>query len=239
MLLLVLDEDVDSTGGNWLLLLLLLLLIAAVVRICEGNTVELVGVLRLSVGVKLMEDDADLTVPLLLLFVDVSTVVVVVVDFCCCSVNDDLMVLPRLQGAAVVVSDGTAVDLVVAPLTDTSVVADDVLVVVVVGGCCCCPIGLLSWKTDVDRTVWPESSPDRTNPLVDEVVVICCCCVILLVVAPLLLPLPLPPVGRVTLDVCIMGDGSTSIDSLRGIDDEEEPVPPTLTSWTLLYWMVL
>ena len=70
--------------------------------------------------------------------------------------------------------------------------------------------------------------------------VVCCCCVILLVVVVVLLERsPPPPVGSVTLDVCIMGDGSTSIDSLRGIDDAEEPVPPTLTSWTLLYWIVL
>ena len=46
-----------------------------------------------------------------------------------------------------------------------------------------------------------------------------CCCVNLLVVVVVVLersplPPPLPPVNSVTLDVCIMGDGSTSIESL-------------------------
>jgi len=55
-------------------------------------------------------------------------------------------------------------------------------------------------------------------PLIEDVgvLVICCCCIILLVVVVLEWfppPPPLPPVSSVTLDVCIMGDGSTSIES--------------------------
>lgn len=152
------------------------------------------------------------------------------------------MVLPRLQGAA-----ETAVsDFVLALLLpDTSMAVADDVVDVDDAAWSVLSSPLLSWKTDVDLTVWPELSPERTNPLLqpptvgDEVVVVivvccCCCCVILLVVLD-----RSPPVGSVTLDVCIMGDGSTSIDSFRGIDVDEEPVPPTLTSWTLLYWIVL
>ena len=84
-----------------------------------------------------------------------------------------------------------------------------------------------SWNVEVERTEWPVLSPDRTNPLLEDEVV-------------------LTPdagiVGRVTLDVCIIGDGSTSIDNLRGIDprrspDEADPVI-ILTSCTLLYWIV-
>ena len=239
----LLDSD-----GNWLLLLLLLSLI--VVRICEGKTVELLVVLRLGVGVKLMEDDDDdLTVvvvvllppPLILLLLFVDESIDVILCCCCSEVVDvvDLTVLPRLQGAA-----ETAVDLV-ALLSDTSMLAvvDLVVGAALVSVAFAVVSPLLNWKTDVDRTAWPESSPERTKlpppPPPPEVVavVVCCCCVILLVVVVVVLleRSPPPPVGSVTLDVCIMGDGSTSIDSLRGIDDAEEPVPPTLTSWTLLY----
>ena len=203
----LLDSD-----GNWLLLLLLSLI---VVRICEGKTIELLVVLRFGVGVKLMEDDNDdLTVvvllppPLLLqLFVDESIDDVVFCSYCSLVVDVvDLTVLPRLKGAAetadAVVS--AAVDLV-ALLSDTSMlaVADLVVDAALVSVAFAVVSPMLNWKTVVDRSAWPELSPERTKPLplIEYVVVlvVCCCCVILLVVVVLeWSPLP-PPVRRCRL----------------------------------------
>lgn len=72
-----------------------------------------------------------------------------------------------------------------------------------------------NWNVEVDRTEWPLFSPDKTK-------------------------FPDFAVGKLTLDVCITGDGSTSMDNLRGrileFEEEEDDGPVIFTSCTLLYW---
>lgn len=94
-----------------------------------------------------------------------------------------------------------------------------------------------SWNVEVERTLWPVDSPDKTSPL-DELAELAVFTVLGALECALL-------VANVTLDVCIVGEGSTSTDNLRGIceprrsPEEDDDVPVILTSCTLLYWIVL